>query len=172
MRESWRSRLSRLPLPKGLVMLAWKARQGYSPLRYPSHLLVTQAGTCCNSHSELWSKGALGQAGTNLMQAIARTKCMVIIGLGCQEEHGWLLCCKPLHAKCKEALTRSHLLMSSSMCLWRAFFLMCCSRWRQRVPRGSRASKTCQHNQINEHMLPSVIAIPAFLRSLVAELQC
>ena len=45
MRESWRSRLSRLPLPKGFVMLAWKARHGYSALKYPSHRFVTQAGT-------------------------------------------------------------------------------------------------------------------------------
>lgn len=44
-RESCRSRLRRLPFPKGLVMLAWNARVGNSLLRYPSHLFVTQAGT-------------------------------------------------------------------------------------------------------------------------------
>lgn len=44
--ESWRNRLSKLPFPKGLVMLAWKARVGKSLLKYPSHRFVTQAGTC------------------------------------------------------------------------------------------------------------------------------
>ena len=44
-RDSWRKRLSKLPLPKGLVMLAWNARVGKSWLRYPSQRLVTHAGT-------------------------------------------------------------------------------------------------------------------------------
>ena len=44
-RASWRSRLSRLPLPKGLVMEAWNASVGYSADRCFSQRLVTQAGT-------------------------------------------------------------------------------------------------------------------------------
>mmetsp|Transcript_22596 Transcript_22596/g.57454 ORF Transcript_22596/g.57454 Transcript_22596/m.57454 type:complete len:203 (-) Transcript_22596:345-953(-) len=38
--------------------------------------------------------------------------------------------------------TRSHLLSSSSRCLWRRCLRMCCSRKKQRVPIGSRASST------------------------------
>mmetsp|Transcript_26598 Transcript_26598/g.79030 ORF Transcript_26598/g.79030 Transcript_26598/m.79030 type:complete len:350 (+) Transcript_26598:1719-2768(+) len=38
--------------------------------------------------------------------------------------------------------TRSHLLSSSSRCLWRRCLRMCCSRKPQRVPIGSRASST------------------------------
>ena len=54
-RASWRSRLSRLPLPKGLVMLAWKASVGYSALRAASQRLVTQAGT----RSHLFSSSSM-----------------------------------------------------------------------------------------------------------------
>lgn len=45
-RDSWRSRLSRLPLPKGFVMLAWNASVGNSRDRVCSQRFVTQAGTC------------------------------------------------------------------------------------------------------------------------------
>lgn len=51
--ESCRRRLSRLPLPKGFVMLAWNARVGNSWLRYPSHRFVTHAGTCIPRPTEL-----------------------------------------------------------------------------------------------------------------------
>ena len=44
-RASWRSRLSSEPLPKGLVMEAWKASVGYSRDSVCSQRLVTQAGT-------------------------------------------------------------------------------------------------------------------------------
>jgi hypothetical protein len=45
-RAIWRSRLSKEPLPKGLVREEWKASVGNSRLRWCSQRLVTQAGTC------------------------------------------------------------------------------------------------------------------------------
>lgn len=76
-RASWRSSESSAPLPKGLVIEAWKARVGNSRDSVCSQRFVTHAGTCAGCVCVCvcgWAVGGEGVVNRNVQKG-ARLRC-------------------------------------------------------------------------------------------------